>query len=146
MTVAAWIRGLPVGVVAAIKGAFDPNSSTALTATGSTLGTALALPRDFNVFTTVAASTGAALPAGDDIVVSAYTDANGTTRNLYGVIEIGDTITVINRGANAITIYPYSSTGTVQGGGAGVGYSQAVNTIADYRYVGSGNWNVNKSA
>lgn len=146
MTVAAWIRGLPTNVVSAIKGAFDPQSSTGLTALGSTLLTALPLPRDFNVFTTVAGSTGASLPAGDDIVTSSYTDANGTTRNNYGTIELGDTITVVNRGANPLTVYPYSSTGTVQGAGAGVGYSQAANTIADYRYVGSGNWNVNKSA
>ena len=94
----------------------------------------------------VAASTGAKLPAGDDIAVSTYVDANGNTLSLYGVIEIGDTITVVNRGANAITVYPYSATGTVQGAGAGVGYSQAANTIADYRYTGSGTWMVNKSA
>lgn len=62
--------------------------SNALTATGSTQGTALALPTDFNVFTTVAASTGGLLPAA-------------------GVnYQVADTIIVVNHGANALTIYP----------------------------------------
>jgi hypothetical protein len=39
------------------------NSSSALTATGNSQGTALALPSDWNLFTTVGASTGCILPA-----------------------------------------------------------------------------------
>jgi hypothetical protein len=62
--------------------------SNSLTAAGSTQGTALALPTDFNVFTTVAASTGGILPAA------------GTN------YQLADTIIVVNHGANALTVYP----------------------------------------
>lgn len=62
--------------------------SSGLTATGSTQGTALALPSDFNIFTTVAASTGSILPA---------------TGYQY---QVTDTIIVVNHGANAMNVYP----------------------------------------
>ena len=146
MTVAQWIRGLPVGVCQAIKGAFDYPSSVALTATGASLATGLALPRDFNVFTTVAASTGCVLPAAVDQVVQTYTDANGTTRTITGVVEIGDTISVVNRGANSLSVYPFVSTGTIQGGGAGAAFAVGTNKVADFRYVGGGNWVASLSA
>lgn len=55
-----------------------------LTATGSTQGTALALGADLNVFSTVAASTGAILPA----------------------MNPGDSVIVQNKGANALSLYP----------------------------------------
>lgn len=62
--------------------------SNALTATGSTQGTALVLPTDFNVFTTVAASTGAILPAA-------------------GVnYQVADTIIIVNHGASTLAVYP----------------------------------------
>lgn len=138
MTVAAWIRGLPVGVVQAIKGAFDYNSSVNLTGLGNSQGTALALPRDFNIFSTVAASTGAILPWGDDQQPVA---ASGQ----YGVIELGDTITVVNQGANALLVYPQLG-GKVQGASANAGFSVASNKMAAFQYVGSGNWVANLSA
>lgn len=56
-----------------------------LTAAGSTQGTAAALPADINVFSTVAASTGAILPAS---------------------LAPADEITVANNGANALLVYP----------------------------------------
>jgi len=62
--------------------------TSGLTATGSTQGTALTLPSDFNIFTTVAASTGAILPA---------TGAQ---------IQVTDTIIVVNHGASALNVYP----------------------------------------
>lgn len=62
--------------------------STGLTATGSTQGTALALPSDFNVFTTVAASTGAVLPA------SGFQ------------YQVTDTVIAVNHGASSLTVYP----------------------------------------
>lgn len=62
--------------------------SSALTALGTTQGTALVLPTDFNIFTTTATATGAILPA---------------TGFQY---QITDTIIVVNHGANALLVYP----------------------------------------
>lgn len=62
--------------------------STGLTATGSTQGAALVLPSDFNVFTTVAASTGAILPAASF------------------QYQVTDTVITVNHGANPLTVYP----------------------------------------
>jgi len=55
-----------------------------LTAAGTTQGTALALPADICKFTTVAANSGAILPAANP----------------------GDSGTVFNGGANALSLYP----------------------------------------
>lgn len=72
--------------------------SVGLTAAGSTQGTALALPSDFNQFSTVAASTGAILPpAGFQY-------------------QVTDTVIVVNHGASALTVYP--ATGGKIGTGA----------------------------
>ncbi len=62
--------------------------SVSLTASGTTQVTALALPTDFNVFSTVAASSGAILPATGFQV------------------QTTDTIIVVNHGANALSVYP----------------------------------------
>lgn len=58
-----------------------------LTATGSTQGTAYAVAYDNNCFTTVAAGTGAILPASP---------------------IPGDEVFIANLGANALTVYPGS--------------------------------------
>lgn len=62
--------------------------SVNLTAAGTTQGTALLLPTDFNVFSTVATSSGAILPATGFQV------------------QVTDTIIVVNHGANALSVYP----------------------------------------
>lgn len=72
--------GLSASQVAAIQGTV----ANALTAAGSSQATAVALGADQNRFTTVAASTGAILPA----------------------MNPGDEMTVINAGANALSLYP----------------------------------------
>lgn len=72
--------GLSAVNAAAIQGTAANN----LTATGSTQGTALPLPADICKFTTVAASTGAIIPAANP----------------------GDSGTVFNGGANALSLYP----------------------------------------
>jgi hypothetical protein len=147
MSVAQWIRGLPAGVVQAIKGAFDYPNSVSLTALGTTLAGALLLPRDFNVVTGVSANTGVRLQAGVDVVVSTSVDPNGTTRNQYGVIEIGDSIIVVNKQATqALLVYPNTATGTVQGAGAGAGFSVAANKQATFYYCGLDVWSANLSA
>lgn len=59
-----------------------------LTATGSTQATAYQLATPSNEFTTVAASTGAILPAPG------------------GRVSAGDIVAVYNQGANALSVYP----------------------------------------
>lgn len=149
MTVAAWIRGIPVGVVQAIKGAFDYPNSIGLTGAGtSSQANALPLPRDFNVFTSVSASTnGGLLPWGADQTVSSQNVAPpGTVQTSNGIIEIGDQITVVNNTASvALLIYPQTG-GKIQGAAANAGFSVGANKTAFFFYIGSGNWVVNLSA
>lgn len=72
--------------------------STGLTATGTTINDALQLTRLVNVFSTVGASTGCKLPS--------------TT-------PIGQEVIVQNNGANALNLFPPTSSGTLNGGSAG---------------------------
>lgn len=74
------VSGLSAIQAQAIQGTTANN----LTATGSTQGTALALPADICKFTTVAGSTGALIPPANP----------------------GDSGTVFNGGANALSLYP----------------------------------------
>lgn len=83
---------------------YNDNSATGLTATGSTLATGLALNAKFNNVTTAAASTGVVLP----------------------LAAAGDVVFVRNGGANALSVYPNSATGTIGGGSAGAAVSLAV--------------------
>lgn len=59
--------------------------TVSLTAAGTTQGTAASCPSDFCVFTTVASGAGAILPAN---------------------LTVGDFVTVVNHGANALLVYP----------------------------------------
>lgn len=82
MAVAA--RLVVTGISAQQASAIQGVVGNGLTATGSTQATALALPGDVNYFTTVAASTGTILPA----------------------MNPGDEVTIYNKGANALAVYP----------------------------------------
>ncbi len=78
--------GFSAGQAIALNG----YSTAGATATGSTQGTAYVLQTEFTEFTTVAASTGAILPAS--------TASNG--------IVAGDSFFIANQGANALSVYP----------------------------------------
>lgn len=73
-------------------------ASSALTATGSTQVTALVLTGNYAVFGTVASSTGAILPAGNEPFI------------------------VINGGVNALSMYPPVG-GAINGGTANAAFS-----------------------
>jgi len=92
--------------------------SSALTATGTNQGTALALPSDFNVFITTAASTGAILP---------------TTGFQY---QICDTIIVVNHGANSLAVYPPVG-GTIGTGATNASFAVASGKTAWFLVVGT---------
>ena len=80
---------------------------TGIVAAGSTLATATPLTGRTNVVGTAAASTGVSLPAG---------------------APVGDIVFVSNGGANALSVYPASAAGTINGGTAGAAVSLAVTT------------------
>lgn len=82
-------NGLSAGAAKAIAGGGD-GMILGQTATGSTQGTAFLLLGPLVEFTTVAASTGALLPG-----------AGGLSR-----VSGNDTLTVINNGANSLSVYP----------------------------------------
>ena len=86
--------------------------ATGLTATGSTQGTALALPADINAFTTVAASTGTILPS----------------------MNQGDSVVISNQGANALSVYPPVG-GTINALSANTAFSQTAAKTAIYHCI-----------
>lgn len=96
--------------------------TTGLTATGNNQATALALPSDFCVFTTVSSSTGCALPG---------TVASGT-----GPVLPVDTITIVNHGAQTLSVYPFSSTGKIANGSAGAAFSVSATKTATFTFIG----------
>ena len=98
-----------------------------LTAAGNSQGTALALPSDFNVVTTAAASSGVILPA---------TGVN---------VQLGDTIIVVNHGANTLTVYPPVG-GTISTGATNAGLSVATGKTAWFLVVGTNAYAASVSA
>jgi hypothetical protein len=101
--------------------------SSNLTATGSTQGTALSMPSDFNIFATTAASTGAILPA---------------TGFQY---QITDTIIVVNHGANALSVYPPVG-GTIGTTAANTAFSVPAGKTAWFLVVGTNAYAASVSA
>lgn len=101
--------------------------SNNLTAAGASQGTALALPSDFNIVTTVAASTGVILPAA------------GPQCN------IGDNFIVINHGANSLSVYPPTG-GKIGTGSTNAALALAAGKTGFYLHIGSGNYAASISA
>lgn len=114
------MRGNPVST--APKGSeWLPNVVGSLTALGTTQGTAYAIPtsQDSSIFSTVAASSGAILPATG--------------------VSLGEDYEVANHGANALLIYPAVG-GQIGTLGVNAGYSLAAGKLGWFRYVGSKQW------
>jgi hypothetical protein len=78
------LSGLSVSGNATIGANFIRSVATGLTSSGTTQGTALALIKDINVVSTVAASSGVSLPTA----------------------TAGMTVIVMNKGANTLLVYP----------------------------------------
>lgn len=98
-------RLVVTGISAAQAAAVQGTVSNGLTALGSTQATALPLPADINYFTTVAASTGTILPA----------------------MNPGDSVSIYNKGATALSVYPPVGA-LINGLGANAAYSVATAT------------------
>jgi hypothetical protein len=106
--------GWSAGNAKAVNGAV----ATALTGSGTTLATALALTADTNVVATAAASSGVSLPS----------------------CEIGDSTEVYNGGANALTVYPDVTGNQINGLTAGAGFLLATNTSVKCRKITATRW------
>ena len=112
--------GWSAGNAKAVNGSI----ATGLTAAGTTLATALALTADTNVLGTVASGSGVSLPSA----------------------ELGDSCEVYNGGANAVTVYPDTTSVQINGLGVGNGFLLATNTMCYARRVTATRWVVNLSA
>jgi hypothetical protein len=97
---------------------------TGQTATGSTQGTAFAITSDFVVFSTVAASTGARLPAASAPSLTA---------------QAGDVYVVVNYGANALAVYPPTG-GNISNAGVNASVSIPANKTGDFYCIGNNLW------
>ncbi len=100
-----------------LTGLFTESAADALTAAGTTQGTALALTKELNRFTTVGALSGATLPAAAP----------------------GLTIIVINSGANPLQVYG-AGTDTIDDVATATGVSQMVGSVAIYACTVAGKW------
>ncbi len=94
------------------------STNAAVSAAGSTQGTATALTKSFNVVTTVASNTGVALP----------------TPGAAGYI-----ITIINKGANTLNIYPASG-GTIDSASLNAAVTLLVGSIATFQASTTTQW------
>lgn len=91
---------------------------SAVSAAGTVIGDATDLTASINVVTTAAASSGVQLPN----------------------VQIGDSVEILNLGANAVTVYPDTTSGQINALSAGSGFSLATNTAVMLRKFTSTRW------
>jgi hypothetical protein len=94
--------GISAGQAKSINGQVAPT----VTAAGTVISDAFDLVASVNVVTTAAASSGVQLPS----------------------CEIGDSVEILNLGANAVTVYPDITTGQINNLAVGAGFLLATNT------------------
>ena len=92
---------------------------SAVSAAGTTIATATRLTASINVVTTAAASSGVALPTQ---------------------VQIGDSVEILNLGANAVTVYPDTSSNQINALSAAAGFLLATNTAVALRKFTSTRW------
>jgi hypothetical protein len=102
-------------------------ATTGATATGASQGTAYVLQNEYTVFTTVAAATGAILPAP-----------------AVGIVPT-DALFVANNGANALTVYPPVG-GAIGTAAVNTGVSVPANKTAFFVALSGGNYVASVSA
>ncbi len=98
--------------------AINGQVQSAVSAAGTTITTATDLTASVNVVTTAAASSGVQLPNG----------------------EIGDSVEILNLGANAVTVYPDTASNQINALSAGSGFLLATNTAVKLRRFTSTRW------
>ena len=105
------------GVSAVTAGAIQGQTNSAVSAAGSAIGSATALTASNNVITTAAASTGVQIPNS----------------------QIGDEVNILNIGANAVTVYPPTSS-QINALAASQGFLLATNTAVKVKKFTSTRW------
>lgn len=98
--------------------AINGQIQSAVSAAGTAISDATDLVASINVVTTAAASSGVQLPSA----------------------EIGDSVEILNLGANAVTIYPDSTSNRINALSAGSGFLLATNTSVWVRKFTSTRW------
>jgi len=106
------------GVSAGMARAINGQVQSAVTAAGTTITGATDLTASINVVTTAAANSGVQVPNG----------------------EIGDEVEILNLGANAVTVYPPTSSDRINALSAGSGFLLATNTAVKLRKFTSTRW------
>ena len=106
--------GIPAGAARAINGGV----SSAITAAGTVITDATDLTTSLNIITTAAASTGVQLP----------------------YVEIGDSVEILNLGANAVKVYPDASANQINQIAAAGAFSLAPNTSVVVRKLTTTRW------
>ena len=106
--------GTSAGQAKALNGQFN----VSITAAGTSISDATDLLTSNNVITTAAASSGVQLPSAD----------------------IGDEVTILNLGANTVTVYPDSASNRINQLTAGSGFALASNTACIVRRFTSTRW------
>ena len=106
--------GFSAGSAKAINGQIAPTVSAA----GTVISDATNLAASINVVTTAAASSGVQLQNG----------------------EIGDEVEILNLGANAVTVYPDTTSNRINALSAGTGFLLATNTAVKLRKYTTLRW------
>lgn len=106
------------GVSAQTAKAINGQVKSSISAAGTTISTATDLTSSINVIGTAAASSGVQLPSA----------------------EIGDEVDILNLGANSVTVYPDSSSVSINALSAGSGFLLATNTAVKLRKYTSTKW------
>ena len=104
--------------------AINGQVQSSVTAAGTAISDATDLTATINVVTTAAASSGVQLPN----------------------CEIGDSVEILNLGANSVTVYPDTSSNRINQLSAGSGFLLATNTSCWLRKWTSSRWTAYLSA
>ena len=106
--------GMSAGSAKAINGQVQ----SAISAAGTVITDATDLTASVNVVTTAAASSGVQLQNG----------------------EVGDSVHILNLGANAVTVYPDSASNQINALSAGAGFLLAANTAVTLKKFSALRW------
>jgi hypothetical protein len=106
------------GVPAFLARAIGGQVQSAVSAAGTAISDATDLTASINVVTTAAASSGVQLPN----------------------VQVGDSVEILNLGANAVTVYPDTTSNQINALSAGSGFLLATNTAVVLRKFTSTRW------
>jgi len=106
------------GVSAGMAKAINGQVKNSISAAGTTISDATDLSASINVVETVAASSGVQMQNA----------------------EIGDEVEILNLGANALTVYPPTTSAQINALTAGAGFLLATNTAVKLRKFTSTRW------